>query len=105
MKLKPSANLIVLCLCILICFFIITHRSSDQLCGEPTSLSTDPEEYQIQTEKLTDVHVKKLPTVFIIGLKKCGSGALIEILKLHPEIAAPDYGYERLHIPSNAVQW
>ena len=73
MKLIPSAKLIVLCLCILICsycFFFITHRSSDQLCEEHTTLST--EEYQIQTEKLTNVHVKKLPTVFIIGLKNAG---------------------------------
>ena len=94
MKLKRFAKLVLLCLGALICafcFIIISLRSSDQLSGElTTTLSTHPEEYQ--TEKLAGVRVKKLPTVFIIGVKKGGSGALIEILKLHPQIAAPEYG-------------
>ena len=34
---------------------------------------------------------KKLPGVVIIGIKKCGSGALIEIMKMHPRLVAPPY--------------
>ena len=33
----------------------------------------------------------KLPGVLVVGIKKCGTGAIIEILKMHPEIAAPCY--------------
>ena len=34
---------------------------------------------------------QRLPDVIIPGVKKCGTGALIEMLKLHPNIVAPDY--------------
>ena len=29
--------------------------------------------------------MKKLPGLLIAGIKKCGTGALLEILKMHPE--------------------
>ena len=35
---------------------------------------------------------QRLPDVIIAGVKKSGTGALIEMLKLHPSIAAPNYG-------------
>ena len=35
---------------------------------------------------------QRLPDVIIAGVKKSGTGALIEMLKLHPGIAAPNYG-------------
>lgn len=35
---------------------------------------------------------QRLPDVIIPGIKKCGTGALIEMLKLHPNIVAPNYG-------------
>ena len=34
---------------------------------------------------------QRLPDVIIAGVKKCGTGSLIEMLKLHPNIVAPDY--------------
>ena len=34
---------------------------------------------------------QRLPDVIVAGVKKCGTGALIEILKLHRNIAAPEY--------------
>ena len=34
---------------------------------------------------------QRLPDVIVAGVKKCGTGALIEILKLHQNIAAPEY--------------
>ena len=38
-----------------------------------------------------DATEKKLPGVIIIGVKKCGTGALAEILKMHPQLAVPEY--------------
>ena len=103
MKRKSFANLIVLCLCAFIFVMAIVSLLSqiqcsqiivyDEISGVPT-VAVHPEEYKIKT--LIDVQVKKLPTALIIGVKKSGSGALIEILKLHPQIAAPIYGYERI---------
>ena len=34
---------------------------------------------------------KKLPGAVIIGVKKCGTGALMEMLKMHPQVAVPAY--------------
>ena len=34
---------------------------------------------------------KKLPGVIVVGVKKCGTGALIEVLRMHPGIASPPY--------------
>ena len=34
---------------------------------------------------------KKLPKAVIIGVKKCGTGALMEMLKMHPQVAVPAY--------------
>ena len=103
MKQKSFANLIVLCLCAFIFVMAIVSLLSQMKCSQiivydeisrEQKVAVHPEEYKIET--LIDVHVKKLPTALIIGVKKSGSGALIEILKLHPQIAAPKYGYERI---------
>ena len=37
----------------------------------------------------TDVLVKKLPGVAIVGVKKCGTIALSQMLKMHPKIETP----------------
>ena len=37
---------------------------------------------------------KKLPEVAVVGVKKCGTGALIEVLRMHPGIVAPPYDTE-----------
>ena len=103
MKQKSFANLIVLCLCAFIFVMAIVSLLSQIQCSQiivydgisrEQKVSVHPEENKIET--LIDVQVKKLPTALIIGVKKSGSGALIEILKLHPQIAAPKYGYERI---------
>ena len=39
----------------------------------------------------SDATEKKLPGAVIIGVKKCGTGALIEMLKMHPQVAVPNY--------------
>ena len=44
-----------------------------------------------QKVEVVDSTDKKLPKGFILGVKKCGTGALIEILKMHPQVAAPSY--------------
>ena len=35
---------------------------------------------------------QRLPDVIVAGIKKCGTGAVIEMLKFHKNIAAPEYG-------------
>ena len=44
---------------------------------------------------------KKLPGVLIAGVKKCGTGAMMEILKLHPQIAWVGYGMTEVHFWNN----
>jgi len=34
-------------------------------------------------------YTRRLPQVIIIGVKKCGTRALLEFLKLHPKVKAP----------------
>ena len=33
---------------------------------------------------------RRYPDAIVLGIKKCGTGALGEMLKLHPEVAPPD---------------
>ena len=35
---------------------------------------------------------RRLPDVIVAGVKKCGTGAVMELLKFHKNIAAPGYG-------------
>ena len=35
--------------------------------------------------------MKKMPDIGVIGVKKCGTGAMIEVLRMHPNIVAPPY--------------
>ena len=35
--------------------------------------------------------MKKMPDIGVIGVKKCGTGAMIEVLRMHPNIVAPRY--------------
>ena len=34
---------------------------------------------------------KRLPDIIVLGVMKCGTGSLIEMLRIHPNITAPDY--------------
>ena len=34
---------------------------------------------------------EKLPGIAVVGVKKCGTGALLEILRMHPEVVVPSY--------------
>ena len=43
------------------------------------------------TTTSTKVAVQRLPDMIVAGVKKCGTGAVIEILKFHKTIAAPAY--------------
>ena len=63
---------------------------------KPTELNMNPLEdnnTEIERKKVEIVEStdKKLPKAVIIGVKKCGTGALIEMLKMHPQVAAPSY--------------
>ena len=43
------------------------------------------------SEDTFDGKRKKLPEIGIIGVKKCGTGAVIEVLRMHPEVVALPY--------------
>ena len=34
---------------------------------------------------------KRLPDIIVLGVMKCGTGSLIEMLRIHPNITANDY--------------
>ena len=48
---------------------------------------------------------KKLPGAVIMGIKKCGTGALIEMLKMHPEIAVPNYHETEVRFWANDTEY
>ena len=43
------------------------------------------------SEDTFDGKRKKLPEIGIIGVKKCGTGAVIEVLRMHPDVVALPY--------------
>ncbi|XP_052818864.1 heparan sulfate glucosamine 3-O-sulfotransferase 2-like [Mya arenaria] len=75
--------------------------SRRELClTEPTTTSMDRTTNKLNfnhipllvenlSSKPLDEHIRRLPKVIIIGVKKCGTRALLEYLKLHPLIKAP----------------
>ena len=38
-----------------------------------------------------DVLEYRFPDILVVGVKKCGTGAIIEQLGIHPQISAPAY--------------
>lgn len=52
--------------------------------SEPKNVVADD-----QLQIVTSHPVKKLPNVLIIGVKKSGTKALVEFLKIHPDVSAP----------------
>ncbi|KAJ8728316.1 hypothetical protein PYW08_016701 [Mythimna loreyi] len=46
------------------------------------------ENYEYRRLKQNQVPVKRLPDALIIGVKKCGTRALLEFLRLHPDVRA-----------------
>ena len=53
---------------------------------------TDKETENLSRQTEVKVAKQRLPDVIVAGIKKCGTGAVIEMLKFHKNIAAPDYG-------------
>ena len=77
-------------------YFIVTiMKTSDTL--EWNDIDKDTLE-KIDFDKNTDITSNtsntletKLPAVIVVGVKKCGTGAMIEILKMHPMVAGQTY--------------
>ena len=65
-------------------------NNSEEMITE--SLIDENMSQETKTNLKNEDMIKKLPGVLIAGVKKCGTGALIEILKIHPQMAAPSYG-------------
>ena len=36
----------------------------------------------------------RLPDVLVVGVKKCGTGAIMQQLGIHPQMSCPEYGLE-----------
>ena len=75
-------------------FFISINKIVEisRISGLTFTTSTTTAVYK-EAEIVPKVRVaeQRLPDVIIAGVKKCGTGAVIEILKLHKNIAAPPY--------------
>ena len=76
----------------------IEERGVDDRGVDDLNLAEDPE----RTLALLETHVKgqkrRLPQSIIIGVRKCGTRALLEMLKMHPQIAAAS---EEVHFFDN----
>ena len=49
--------------------------------------------YQNSNYLQSDTLEQKLPDVIVVGVKKCGTGAMIEMLKMHPKVAGQEYDF------------
>ena len=72
--------------------FILHHSSNISFVNiQPRPLTmTNIENFERALGR-SEATQKKMPGAVIMGIKKCGTGALIEMLKMHPEIAMPNY--------------
>lgn len=65
-----------------------TTRSAAAAAGEPPEFSTTDSELRRAVNCTSDYGVKKLPQAIIIGVKKGGTRALLEALRVHPDVRA-----------------
>ena len=60
-----------------------------------TRKALEAEQLRVKKEVSEDVDpykkVKRLPDIIVVGVMKCGTGSLIEMMRLHPNITAPKY--------------
>ena len=88
--------------------FLVYFSQRNVASKEETNEAVFSDEDELK-EKIKDLEVitdtedrevdkmKKLPGFLIAGVKKCGTGALLEILKMHPNIAGPSYEKSEVH--------
>ena len=102
---RITKKLLFLILLLFISYWVIhvdEHGMEGHVKGAIKKNNTRPEtileaEYKEDTEGFNtevditenDVLVKKLPGVAIVGVKKCGTIALSQMLKMHPKMKAP----------------
>ena len=76
---------VVLAICVAV-LILLMHKAED---NEANNVD-DIENFKANTSEKPQP-AKKLPEVAVVGVKKCGTGALIEVLRMHPGIVAPPY--------------
>ena len=59
--------------------------------GDILEIKEDNSEIKANNVEKSNSTEKQLPGVAVVGVKKCGTGALIEVLRMHPSIVAPPY--------------
>ena len=64
----------------------LDHKRESQNDEDLQSLTVKSEDIEDDSQEM-----KKLPEIAVVGVKKCGTGALIEMLRMHPDIIAPPY--------------
>ena len=49
---------------------------------------------QSKREIVISITYIRLPDVLVVGVKKCGTGAIMQQLGIHPQMSCPEYGLE-----------
>ena len=74
---------VVLAMCVAV-LILLMHKAEDNEANIVDGIE------KLKTERSEKPQPgKKLPEVAVVGVKKCGTGALIEVLRMHPGIVAP----------------
>ena len=92
--LKNKAAILILLIFITCIYIIYKHfnrKEVSQELLEENRNSSSPEysEERSQNEIENKKKVKKLPSIAILGVKKCGTIALSNMLKMHPNLETP----------------
>ena len=96
-------TMVIMCYYVLLCVsmvtMVITHAVLFQQIVRSNSFEKTQSTIELSQEQDASIHDKelqnietqqpqqRLPHFIIIGVKKCGTGALINFLKIHPDIA------------------
>ena len=96
-------NNILLPICVTMLLFLFTNISDKEndlenykakdVEEESNILEVKEDNSEVKTNNVekSNATEKQLPGVAVVGVKKCGTGALIEVLRMHPGIVAPPY--------------
>ena len=66
-----------------------THAIEDYIVEDETDKSDDPRIHKKNLQMIEKSGTRKLPQAVIIGVKKGGTRALLEFLRIHPDVRAP----------------
>src|SRR5438105_3954856 len=105
LQIKTNLDFVLLLLSLTV-LLLLCHLVD--LSGDVSSSTSTTEEYisLSGSEAIDEIIERRLPQVVIIGVKKCGTRALLEFLRLHPDIRArgPEtHFFDRFY--QNGLEW